>query len=538
VSTSAFNSSTTSISATLAGTTAGSIILACAYYRNRSVTAITCSDTTNGAYTALSALVNDGNQGIGCAFYFQNNAGGTLVVSAPETGATASIGNIQVLEVLGGVTSGGLAQIATGIFNGSSGSAAASSVTTSGTPQASAMIVSMTLGTCNVGSAVTDNASGASPSSGWTIASNTATTSAGGSGTGCMSSYLASSVGTYNDAYAASGTNFWFGITATVAIVPAFSGAYTVSPSAISYASALQQTNFVYYPNLSPAPISYSYAPGAVTFSGGGGGGGGGFPLVMLINALTYNYSLAPASSDTSINPNPLVYSYSPQGAQFGLTVTLVPSVLGLTSAAASLALVAAGFVVSIGATVYSAQYPIGTVALQSIPGGSSAIPGATVVIQFSLGPPPPGVLTIAQAIQAIIQAGLVPVVLYTPSSTVPAGMIIPGSQSPPAGTMVLPGSQQALVSFVVSAGPPTTIGNVAMPNCIGLFIQNAYQALQAVNLSVDRLTWAVSNAPDATVTAQSIPAGTQVESGTIVKLTASLGPTAASKAVATPDVS
>jgi len=146
--------------------------------------------------------------------------------------------------------------------------------------------------------------------------------------------------------------------------------------------------------------------------------------------------------------------------------------------------------------------------------------------------------LTVAQATQAIIQAGLVPVVLYTPSNTVAAGSIIPGSQSPAAGTQVVPGTQQALVSFQVSAGPATAIGNVTCPNCVGLFVQNAYSALQAVSLSVDRLTWVVSSSKEGTVTAQSVTAGSSVQSGTIVKLTVSLGPAAASKAVATPTVS
>lgn len=146
--------------------------------------------------------------------------------------------------------------------------------------------------------------------------------------------------------------------------------------------------------------------------------------------------------------------------------------------------------------------------------------------------------LTVAQATQAIIQAGLVPVVEYTASASVPAGSIIPGSQSPAAGTLVVPGSQQALVSFEVSSGPPYVIGNVLMPNVVGLFVQNAYQALQAVNLSVDRLKWVVSASKEATVSGQSVAAGTSVPCGSIIVLTVSLGPAGASQAVATPTVS
>lgn len=146
--------------------------------------------------------------------------------------------------------------------------------------------------------------------------------------------------------------------------------------------------------------------------------------------------------------------------------------------------------------------------------------------------------LSVAEATQAIIQAGLVPVVQYAPNATTPAGSIVPGSQSPTAGTLVTPGSQQALVSFTVSQGPASPLGNVVMPNLVGLFVQAAYQALQLAYLSVDRLTWVVNVAQEATVVAQSIVAGASVQAATIVRLTVSLGPAPPSDAVATPAVS
>ncbi len=146
--------------------------------------------------------------------------------------------------------------------------------------------------------------------------------------------------------------------------------------------------------------------------------------------------------------------------------------------------------------------------------------------------------MDVSAAVQAITQAGLVPVINYATSNTVAAGSIIPGSQSPAAGTVVTPGTQQAQVSFTVSTGPAQSLGNVTVPNVVGLFAQNAYDALQAVNLSVDKLTFAVSSSADGTVTAQSVTAGSSVAAGTIVKLTVSTGPAKAANTVSVPAVS
>lgn len=304
----------------------------------------------------------------------------------------------------------------------------------------------------------------------------------------------------------------------------------TLSPAPIDYAISLQSVSLI--TQLPAATISYGINLQPVTLTAPV------FAATLFANALAYDITLAPSRADFSVPSAALSYQITLQNATLGPLLIPVPSVLGLSIAVASTQLIADGFVPSVGSGVYSSLYALGLVATQSPVGGSFAPAGATITLQPSLGVAPIGALTIAQAIQAIIQAGLVPVVLYTPSATVPAGSIIPGSQSPPAGTLVIPGSQQALVSFVVSAGPPQLIGNVTMPNCVGLFVQNAYQALQAVNLSVDRLTWVVSNFQEATVTAQSVPAGNSVKSGTIIKLTVSLGPAAPSKAVATPTVS
>lgn len=146
--------------------------------------------------------------------------------------------------------------------------------------------------------------------------------------------------------------------------------------------------------------------------------------------------------------------------------------------------------------------------------------------------------MDVASAIQAIIEVGLVPVIEYTPSGSVPAGSIIPGSQSPLGGTVVSPGTQGALVSFEVSTGASAAMGNVTVPNVVG---QNAFLAqglLAAMGLSLGKYLWVVSSAAQGTVTAQSPAANASVSAGTIVTLTLSQGPAAPSDAVSVPSVS
>lgn len=146
--------------------------------------------------------------------------------------------------------------------------------------------------------------------------------------------------------------------------------------------------------------------------------------------------------------------------------------------------------------------------------------------------------MDVASAIAAISSLGLYPVVLYATSEAVPAGEIIPGSQSPAAGTVVTPGTATGKVFFTVSTGAPSALGNVTVPDLVGLSVQQAYEALAAASLSVDALTFASSSDPEGTVTAQAPASGESVPAATIVELTVSAGPTAAPDTVQVPSVS
>jgi hypothetical protein len=140
-------------------------------------------------------------------------------------------------------------------------------------------------------------------------------------------------------------------------------------------------------------------------------------------------------------------------------------------------------------------------------------------------------------AITQITEAGLTFQINYETSTTTLAGWIVPGTQYPPAGTLVTPGTPGSVVTFTVSTGPPLPLGPTTVPNLVGLPTQQAYDALQAASLSVTNLLWQVSSTPDGIVIAQSIAAGTIVTAGTIVQMTVSTGPSPPPNTVAVPEL-
>ena len=115
------------------------------------------------------------------------------------------------------------------------------------------------------------------------------------------------------------------------------------------------------------------------------------------------------------------------------VTVT-VPSVVGLTQAAATAAISGVGLVADVS-SANSTFAPIGTIASQSPAGGSSVAPGSHVAVVTSLGALVPNVVgqTQAAATTAITNAGLTLGTVTTQSSaTVASGKVI--SQSPASG--------------------------------------------------------------------------------------------------------
>lgn len=187
--------------------------------------------------------------------------------------------------------------------------------------------------------------------------------------------------------------------------------------------------------------------------------------------AITAAALTASATIITDLSPAGTVLSQAPAGgsaASFGDLVILeessgpatgtVPDVTGLTIAAASAAIVAAGFSVGTIDVPYNNTVPAGQVFDQSPAGGSTAFVGSPVDIIASNGPEPltvPNVIGMTDADAASLLTSLLlrHTVTFGFNTVVPAGIIY--SQAPSAGQPI---AQGGTVSYIVSLGPPVPL--------------------------------------------------------------------------------
>ena len=158
-----------------------------------------------------------------------------------------------------------------------------------------------------------------------------------------------------------------------------------------------------------------------------------------------------------------------------------VPSTNGLTAAAATKKLEAAGFEVATQ-RVNSSSVEEGLVVFSEPRGGDSTTHGSTVTIFVSQGPKLAKVPVLVGvqrevAVQRLSGRGLSPSVSEEESSS-PKGQVI--RQSPSAGTQVEPGST---VTLVVSSGEEEEKA-VKAPNVIGRERREAVEAIRAAGLT------------------------------------------------------
>lgn len=201
----------------------------------------------------------------------------------------------------------------------------------------------------------------------------------------------------------------------------------------------------------------------------------------------------------------------------------LIPDIVGLSEDAAGQTLAAAGLAIGPTARVPSDLLPTGGVISLAPEPGTPVLPGSAVALVVSAGisggvVPDVRGLSVDDATVSILAAGLTPgTIAAAPSAVVPNGSII--SQTPPAGTTVLPG---AAVGFVLSSGPGTAV----VPDVTGLTQAAASAAIDAAALSLGAI--AVGNSatvPAGSVISQLPAAGTSVGSGATVTLVISAGP-------------
>jgi eukaryotic-like serine/threonine-protein kinase len=223
-------------------------------------------------------------------------------------------------------------------------------------------------------------------------------------------------------------------------------------------------------------------------------------------------------------DPAGRVISQSPSAGAFlddGGTVRLVvsrgpppvviPDVAGQSEDQATLTLAGAGFAVD-PKHDYDEDIPAGVAIRTDPPANEKHAPESTITLVVSDGPRPVAVPDTAgktyDAAVAALQAKRFSATRVDDfSETVPAGQVV--GTDPPAGQLA-PRDSQVVVH--VSKGPQP----VAVPNVVGVSVEQASQALQAAGLVAD-----VQNfAPGRTVQSQAPTAGTQVNKGTKVTLT------------------
>ncbi len=248
----------------------------------------------------------------------------------------------------------------------------------------------------------------------------------------------------------------------------------------------------------------------------------------LAVGAVTeQNHATVPAGR--IISQNPAAGTSVAPGSSVALVVSLgpapanatVPTLAGMTRAAAEAAIVNAGLVVGTVTEQRHATIPAGSVISQNPAAGTSVARGSSVAMVVSLGPvsvPDIGNTTREAAEAAIAAAGLtLGGVTEAYSDTVPAGWVI--SQNPAAGAGVAPGSAVALV---VSKGPQP----VTVPDLSGMTREDAEAALTAAGLAVGTITEAFSEEVGAGfILTQDPVGGASVAPGTAVSLTVSLGP-------------
>jgi eukaryotic-like serine/threonine-protein kinase len=168
----------------------------------------------------------------------------------------------------------------------------------------------------------------------------------------------------------------------------------------------------------------------------------------------------------TVISQDPLAGSQAGKGSAVnliavGATAQTVPDVIGMTQAAATAAITAAGLSLGHVTQLYSSS-PAGSVTDQAPNSGVNAPAGSQVAITISRGPTPsasPSAAAVpnvtgqsqSQATTTLQSAGFVVVADRVASSSVPAGVV--SDQTPAGGVLAQPGTT---VTIVVSSGSPT----------------------------------------------------------------------------------
>jgi len=241
----------------------------------------------------------------------------------------------------------------------------------------------------------------------------------------------------------------------------------------------------------------------------------------LVVGTIGHEYSNT-VPSGVVLSQNPAGGTELAVGSPVDYVVSLgrpvVPDVVGSTKADAIAAIEAVDSLNAATSYEYHNTAPVGTVTSQNPVGGTMVDVGTIVNIVVSLGRPKvPGVVGLSEseavaAIESVDQ--LAAAVSYAYSSTVAAGTVI--SQEPAGGTSVDVGTT---VYIIVSLGNPT------VPDVVGLTESEAVVAIEAVDSLLPVSIYQYdNNVPFGYVMSQYPVGGTEVETGTAVNITVSLG--------------
>jgi beta-lactam-binding protein with PASTA domain len=293
------------------------------------------------------------------------------------------------------------------------------------------------------------------------------------------------------------------------------------SPAAGTSVAAKSAVNLVVSsgaaPVLVPNVIGLTQAAAATAITGAG---------LTLGSVTTQNSSTVAAGLVISENPNAGTRVPSKSAVSLvvssGAAPVAVPNVVGLTQAAATTAITAAGLTLGSVTQQSSATVAAGLVISETPAAGTSVASKSTVSLVVSSGAAPVAVpnvvgLTQASATAAITAAGLtLGNVTSQNSATVAAGIVL--SESPTAGTSVTP---KSAVSLLVSSGPAP----VSVPNVVGSTQAAATAAITSAGLVVGAVT--IQSSPTIAagiVITESPAAGTSVAAKSAVSLVVSSG--------------
>lgn len=193
-------------------------------------------------------------------------------------------------------------------------------------------------------------------------------------------------------------------------------------------------------------------------------------------------------------------------------TVT-VPNVVGMSQAQAEETLKAENLRVEIAET-FDESVPVGKVASQTPEAGKNVKENRLVTIYISKGGEEINMINLVGMTQTEAESQLAKL-------KIKVGQVISEYSDKPAGTILQQSikandkvKKGASVDIVVSKGKE--IKKVAVPNVIGQPVDTAKASLEAQGFKVN------ASASSGSVTAQSIPAGSQMDTGSLIELTVS----------------